>query len=304
MKLSRRPAALAALLAYTGPFTTLIHPPIGRRALAYTGPFTVDVVADGGRLTMAEADAAAAELLALIPTMSKGAPATNATIAPSLAAQIEEATAALEARFGAHDLAVATNLNGSWRLLYSNGREITSLAAGLPGGFALGPTYQPLDSSTGRFENQGSVLGPFAKLSTTVIGDVRVAPAGSLNAAGVLNSANNRVDVEFRRIVFSLDELFGRPVRLRKVLKTALQPGVEPPANDQTFLSANVRVVRGGDGALFIFRREESSRPLLSVAERDALYRDGGAVDVTTGTGRPEDSAPPELKFLLRDPKL
>eukprot|EP00900_Chrysochromulina_parva_P004074 jgi/Chrpa1/13668/Chrysochromulina_OHIO_Genome00015892-RA len=295
MKLSRRPAALAALLAYTGPFTTLIHPPIGRRALAYTGPFTVDVVADGGRLTMAEADAAAAELLALIPTMSKGAPATNATIAPSLAAQIEEATAALEARFGAHDLAVATNLNGSWRLLYSNGREITSLAAGLPGGFALGPTYQPLDSSTGRFENQGSVLGPFAKLSTTVIGDVRVAPAGS---------ANNRVDVEFRRIVFSLDELFGRPVRLRKVLKTALQPGVEPPANDQTFLSANVRVVRGGDGALFIFRREESSRPLLSVAERDALYRDGGAVDVTTGTGRPEDSAPPELKFLLRDPKL
>ncbi|KOO33111.1 pap fibrillin [Chrysochromulina tobinii] len=295
MKLSRRPAALAALLAYTGPFTTLIHPPIGRRALAYTGPFTVDVVADGGRLTMAEADAAAAELLALIPTMSKGAPATNATIAPSLAAQIEEATAALEARFGAHDLAVATNLNGSWRLLYSNGREITSLAAGLPGGFALGPTYQPLDSSTGRFENQGSVLGPFAKLSTTVIGDVRVAPAGS---------ANNRVDVEFRRIVFSLDELFGRPVRLRKVLKTALQPGVEPPANDQTFLSANVRVVRGGDGALFIFRREESSRPLLSVAEREALYRDGGAVDVTTGTGRPEDSAPPELKFLLRDPKL
>jgi len=170
--------ALAALLAYTGPFTTLIHPPIGRRALAYTGPFTVDVVADGGRLTMAEADAAAAELLAFIPTMSKGAPATNATIAPSLAAQIEEATAALEARFGAHDLAVATNLNGSWRLLYSNGREITSLAAGLPGGFALGPTYQPLDSSTGRFENQGSVLGPFAKLSTTVVGDVRVAPAG------------------------------------------------------------------------------------------------------------------------------
>ena len=125
-----------------------------------------------------------------------------------------------------------------------------------------------------------------------------------MNAAGVLNSANNRVDVEFRRIVFSLDELFGRPVRLRKVLKTALKPGVEQPANDQTFLSANMRVVRGGDGALFIFRREESSRPLLSVAERDALYRDGGAVDVTTGTGRPEDSAPPELKFLLRDPKL
>ena len=176
MKLSHRPAALAALLAYST--VPVIHPPIGRRVLAYTGPFTVDVVADGGRLSMAEADAAAAKLLALIPTMSKGAPATNATIAPSLAALIEEATVVLEARFGAHDLAVATNLNGSWRLLYSNGREITSLAAGLPGGFALGPTYQPLDSSTGRFENQGSVLGPFAKLSTTVVGDIRVAPPG------------------------------------------------------------------------------------------------------------------------------
>ena len=82
--------------------------------------------------------------------------------------------------------------------------------------------------------------------------------------------------------MFSLDELFGRPVRLRKVLKTALKPGVEQPANDQTFLSANMRVVRGGDGALFIFRREESSRPLLSMAEREALYRDGSAVDVTS----------------------
>ena len=49
---------------------------------------------------------------------------------------------------------------------------------------------------------------------------------GSVNAAGVLNSANNRVDVEFRRIVFSLDELFGRPVRLRKVLKTARTTGL------------------------------------------------------------------------------
>ena len=236
MKLARR-SLLAALLCTRAPVALIGSE---RRALAAAPPPDV-------------ADAAAeSKLLALIPTMASGAPATNATIAPALAAEIEAATEALEASFGARDLAVATNLNGSWRLLYSNGREITSLAAGLPGGFALGPTYQPLDTATARFENQGSVLSPFARLSTTVVGDVRPAPAGSLNAAGVRNDRNNRVDVEFRRIVFSLDEVLGRPVALRKVLRPNLKAGVEQPANDQTFLSDTARVVRGGDGTRFL----------------------------------------------------
>ena len=40
---------------------------------------------------------------------------------------------------------------------------------------------------------------------------------------------------------------------------------------------------------------------MLTLAERELLYSDTAAVDVTTGTGRAEDSAPPELKRLLQD---
>ena len=93
----------------------------------------------------------------------------------------------------------------------------------------------------------------------------------------------------------------GRPVALRKVLVPNQVEGATQPANDVTYLDATTRVTRGGDGALFVFRREESDRPLLSAAERAALYA-GEGVAVTTGTGRAEDSAPAELKRLLREP--
>ena len=237
--------------------------------------------------------------------MASGAPATNATIPAALAAEIEAQPSALEQQVARRNLAKDRLLNGSWRLLYSNGQEITSLAAGFPGGFELGPTYQPIDVATGRFENQGSVVNRFgaAKLRTCVVGDVRPAAAGSLNAVGVANDAGNRVDVTFRRITFSLDEFpAGTPLAAppRKVLVPKQEPEAAQPANDVTYLDATTRVVRGGDGALFIFRREESDRPLLTFAEREALYAEGG-VGVKTGTGKAEDSAPPDLKRLLQD---
>lgn len=37
------------------------------------------------------------------------------------------------------------------------------------------------------------------------------APAGSLNAVGVVNDRGNRIDVNFRRISFSLDEVRPNP---------------------------------------------------------------------------------------------
>ena len=218
--------------------------------------------------------------------MPFGAPATNETLPASLVSQIEAAALSVEGAFGERNVVSDRNLNGSWRLLYSDGREISSLAAGFPGGFQLGPTYQPIDLATGRFENQGSVVNRFglARLSTCVVGDVyaasrpairpphpmiacrarrrrSAAPAGSLNAVGVVNDKGNRIDVNFRRISFSLDEVLGRPARLRKVLVPKQQPGTAQPANDITYLDAATRIVRGGDGALFVFRREESARP-------------------------------------------
>lgn len=117
----------------------------------------------------------AAALLQLIPAMPFGAPATNETLPASQVSQIEAAALSLEGEFGGRNVIISDhNLNGSWRLLYSDGREISSLAAGFPGGFQLGPTYQPIDLATGRFENQGSVINRFgvARLSTCVVGDV------------------------------------------------------------------------------------------------------------------------------------
>jgi hypothetical protein len=116
----------------------------------------------------------AAALLQLIPAMPFGAPATNETLPASQVSQIEAAALSLEGAFRERNVVSDRNLNGSWRLLYSDGREISSLAAGFPGGFQLGPTYQPIDLATGRFENQGSVVNAFglASLSTCVVGDV------------------------------------------------------------------------------------------------------------------------------------
>lgn len=136
------------------------------------------------------------ELLDLIPAMPYGAPATNLTLSASLSRDIEVKAIALEA-VGMRELARSRQLNGSWRLLYSNAREITNLASGLPLGFVLGPTYQPLDVIQGLFENQGLVQNAFglASLSTRVVGDLRPAAAGTLNAAGIVNSRGDRVDV-------------------------------------------------------------------------------------------------------------
>jgi len=243
----------------------------------------------------------AAALLTLIPDMAFSAPATNSTLPAALVREIEAGAVSLE-RLDARGLARDGALNGSWRLLYSNAREISNLASGLPLGFALGPTYQPIDVATGRFENQGTVVHKLgiARASTCVVGDVRVAPLGTLNAAGTRNDAGNRVDVDFRRITFGLDEILGRPVAVQKVLVPSLDASASQPANDITYLDCTLRITRGGDDALFIFRREESSRPLLTHEQREQLYSRGGGAAVKTATGEASDTAPPELRRLLK----
>ncbi len=250
-------------------------------------------------LVVALRDADAAQLVGLIPTMAYGAPATNVTLPARVAAKIEESAARLEAT-GQRNLATNPAVVGSWRLLYSNSREITNLAADLPLGFVLGSTFQPV--SADRFENQGSVLHPFgfARGSTRLAGRYRVAAAGSLNAAGVANSANNRLDVDFEKLEFSLDELLGVPSALRKVITPMPDPSAPQTAIDVTWLSGDgsVRVTRGGDGALFVLKREESSEmPMLSDAEFEALLQEEAPGVIT---GRVNANAPPEYNRLVR----
>lgn len=247
-------------------------------------------------------------LIALIPRMAFGAPATNATIPPNLSSKIEAMTATLETQSNMNNLAKSPILSGSWRLLYSNGLEITKLAGGLPLGFTLGPTYQPLDTASGRFENRGNVVNRFinlAKLQTNVIGDISVARSGTLNAVGVKNDKGNRVNVDFKCITFELDELLGMPVKpLRKTLVPKLDPNAAQPANDVTYLDEITRVIRGGDGAIFIFQREDSGIPMLTIAEREVLLQGRntvGDVVVGIGSGKTEGSTQPEIKFLFKE---
>jgi len=248
--------------------------------------------------------AMAERLLASIPSMPFGAPATNATLDAKVVADIEAQAVALE-KLGQRGNARSASLNGTWRLLYSNAREITNLAAGLPLGFVLGPTYQPVDLATGRFENQGNVLHSLgiAKAATTVIGDVRPTQGRTTNAAGTVSDDGNRIDVDFQRITFELTEALGVEVKgVRKIVVPKLLADAVQPANDVLYLDATMRVTRGGDDGIFIFRREDGgSRPLLSAAQREEIFAEGGAVALTgKGIAGDDPNAPPELRKLLK----
>jgi len=251
----------------------------------------------------------AASLMENIPRMEFDAPATNLTVPSTLANCIEEMASSLENAYSKRrDYVESSQLSGSWRLLYSNGPEITSLAARLPFGFTLGPTYQPLDTNTKQFENRGSVLNRYgiAKLQTNVIGDISVSPLNSLNAVGIRNDRNNRVNVDFRCIVFQLDEIFGKPISFRKTLIPKLDPNVEAqPANDITYLDDSLRIIRGGDGAMFIFERAKvdnmNNKPMLTFTERDNLFGGRRTDNAVIVGGKKEFlEGQPELNFLFQ----
>ena len=226
-----------------------------------------------------------AALLAAIPATATGRPATNVT-EPRCAAAVERAAAALEASYGARGATRDPRLGGGWRLLYSDAPEITNLAA-LPLGFRLGAVSQPFDVASGTFENQGRILHAtgLAEASTRVVGEFARATKGSLNAAGVPNDRDDRVDVDFRRVVFQLDAVAGRPVAdVRKVVRPRPDPALARPAVDVTYLDDDLRVTRGGDGALFVLARDAAPPPMLGAAEREKIYAlDASAV--TSGAG-------------------
>ena len=112
------------------------------------------------------------------------------------------------------------------------------------------------------------------------VGEFAPARAGSVNAAGVVNDRDDRVDVDFRRVVFALDA----PVALRKSVRPRADPGLARPAVDTTFLDDGLRVTRGGDGSLFVLVRADAAVPMLGPADRAALYADDAA-DVVSGAG-------------------
>ena len=298
-------------------------------------------------------------LLSMIPSMPYDAPATNVTIQnQDTVRSIEDLATRLEqdessTKYTRNNAQKIQQLNGQWKLLYSNAPEITSLASNkLPLGFTLGKTYQPIsinDSTHGYFENSCEIIQrqqPFnhlAKLRTRVIGNLSLpSTPNTRNAVGVVDKYSNRVVLEFQLITFELIELFGYSSRNRKsrvdgndnddvLFRKSVIPQVDPvkvkapPANDITYLDNMVRIVRGGEGSLFIFQKEEqavgnTNNYMLTTDERRKLLEEAtgrGRSDGTTiqtrssssseivnvGIGSAEVSSNPEISFLFQERK-
>ena len=225
--------------------------------------------------------AAKAALLQAIPATATGAPATNTTLPRTVAEQISKCADALDAAASMKDTASSKQLDGSWRLVYSDAPEITNLAK-LPLGFDLGPVRQPFALTSKTFENQGEILHVTRLIhgSTRVVGDFERAARGTLNAAGVVNDRNDRVDVFFRRVVFEIDA----PVAIRTVVEPKPDPSLARPAVDTVYLDGDLRVTRGGDGSLFVLTRDAAPVPMLTTTQRQELYGEASQ-DVVSGAG-------------------
>uniref|UniRef100_A0A7S0Y7P6 Plastid lipid-associated protein/fibrillin conserved domain-containing protein n=1 Tax=Pseudo-nitzschia delicatissima TaxID=44447 RepID=A0A7S0Y7P6_9STRA len=260
--------------------------------------------------SLSETDSSlSSKLLSIIPEMKSGAPATNATVSDEKAFEIETFVSRLEETSQQRDNVISPILSsGEWRLVYSNAPEIVGLAKGLPLGFRLGPTYQPLKTEQGWFENTARVTNVLAGLRTIVVGTIVPSPKGDVNAAGIINDKNNRVFVNFEAIVFELDELFGSPLQkpIRKTIAPRTpEPGSPLPANDQTYLDERVRIVRGGDGSLFVFCKDARDfLPLSASARRELLAPVTSSFSTPVGEdlerARPNE-VPAEIEYLFRD---
>ena len=66
------------------------------------------------------------------------------------------------------------------------------------------------------FENWGTLVAfdRIGGISNFVVGDVCLAPIGTLNAVGVWNDGGKSVDVFFCCIVLTLDSIFGGQIRI------------------------------------------------------------------------------------------
>lgn len=219
-----------------------------------------------------------------------GAPLTPVNLDPATAKELTSLAERLEASFARQknilqDPAKLQQLSGKWRLLFSDAPEITGLA-NLPLGLAVGPVYQPIDVSSKIFENQSPIVQKLGlvKGNLRVVGTFAAAPLRSVNAAGVVNTCGNRIDVNFERLVFSVDQLVGISTGsfLQRVATPTRAPGAPQPAIDITYLDDFLRITRGGDGSLFILVKEDAAGP--DAGTREKLKKESGE-EVAQGSG-------------------
>jgi PAP_fibrillin len=145
-------------------------------------------------------------------------------------------------------------LQGIWKLLYANAREIRSLTR-LPLGFELDSVYQVIDVPSGSFLNQAFCHQKLARLAgyVNVTAEFKVAPSGGDGLP------DRRIDVFFQKRSIFIERIFGFTPSSDQPWKNfdARNPAGRQPYLNVTYLDEDLRIGRGGEGSLFILTRAE-----------------------------------------------
>eukprot|EP00466_Bigelowiella_natans_P008866 jgi/Bigna1/89401/estExt_fgenesh1_pg.C_480128 len=162
------------------------------------------------------------------------------------------------------------DLNGPWRLLYSDASEITRLYK-LPGRFRPDAVFQRINITGKTFENHAFLNGPAGlRASIRVVSEFDIAPKDSVNYIAKLNNDEDRIEVRFLAVILSLTKFLGIPIPfIRRVVKPNRASKDEDengigPSLDTTYVDGNLRIGRGGDGSLFVLVKDldDSTVPL------------------------------------------
>ena len=183
-------------------------------------------------------------------------PVTDNQIQETANQEIETLTTALEQQNPfPRPLFYSPNLlQGIWKLLYANAREIRSLTR-LPLGFELDSVYQVIDVPSGNFFNQAFCHQKLACLAgyVNVTAEFKVAPS---EGDGL---PDRRIDVFFQKRSIFVEKILGFTPPSNQPWKNfdARNPEGRQPYLNVTYLDEDLRIGRGGEGSLFILKRVE-----------------------------------------------
>ncbi len=193
-------------------------------------------------------------------------PITDFSLDDKIAQEIDELTQKLEAQNpNLSPLLYAVNLlDGVWQLEYSTAREIRGLTA-LKYGLKLGSVYQVIDLATNSFFNQAFVKHRLGLVS----GYVLVTATFELAKENYSPLPNKRLNINFKKRYLAIEKI-GK-IKTPRLNPFKIVPARNPkgrvPNFDITYLDAELRIGRGGDGGLYILSKIDNKELLQEYAQ-------------------------------------
>ncbi|KAJ8903817.1 hypothetical protein NDN08_000350 [Rhodosorus marinus] len=195
----------------------------------------------------------------------RNAPATNVNLRKELEQDIVSTIEELEslAPYAKPLIENPGLIDGIWRTLYSDAREISFLAK-LPGGFKCGQVLQVIDLANSKFFNIAVIVHSTGLLK----GFVRVsaiftpAPNRSLvKKRGVFQLDGNLILIQFKLRSYHLARLAIFPNIFKKQPIQAVNAndggGYRVPSLLLTYIDEEIRVGRSADGRIFLLEKIE-----------------------------------------------